>query len=173
MHECRSGRAMKDCRSHPSCTLLSLCVFPPHPPPSFPPLPDLRSLSLPPSLSDALLTKSRLLRSKLRCDLFLTLISTLPTGWWTERRGGEGRTRAPIQSLAGAGDESSLLPDRGDVRPSCVAGPHCDLNNFCSARWELICLLFCRFFSWELFPQSSVCGFDRSCNKYIPNSERQ
>lgn len=90
------------------------------------------SLLLSPPLSDTLLTKSRLLCSELFCDLFL--IFHINTACVVGGRRERGRTHSPIQSLPGADDKSwLLLVDQGCVTIS-VASPHCDLNNFCSAR---------------------------------------
>lgn len=120
--------------------LVSLGLFPPSSsillPPSLLCVIYTLSPSLALSLSDALLSKSRLLCSELFCDLFLIFVSTLPSGRWTERE--RGRTHSPIQSLPGVGGKSWLRTDQGCVTIS-AAGPHCDLDNFCSAIWEGIC----------------------------------
>lgn len=76
--------------------LVSLGLFPPSPSILLPPslLCVIYTLSLTLSLSDALLSKSRLLCSELFCDLFLIFVSTLPNGRWTERKGQDTLTHS-------------------------------------------------------------------------------
>lgn len=143
------------------------------------------SLLVSPSLSDALLTKSRLLCSELSlwfipyfhintasCDLRRVVVG------WSERereRGGghtciythTSWTHSLIQSVPGAGDKCWLLLDQWCVTIS-VTGLYRDLTNFCSARGNTICFFPCSLCSWELLLLSSVWGFDQDCNTYPP-----